>query len=186
MWQSNKIFRTWYKLVLRTALIFDHEQSGLNPCKNSTNWKHIFCLMNLKHFPTTYMYFQGISADICLIISSAIFDNAKTGQIFAVRNILHTCYIKRDYLRAKPIMHAPNTFHPLGIYPQIMIWKLSRGVQIRKPLLRTVSGQIGDRSPCVKQLFSSLVTYQPTILGVVIRRRAINTLRHYHHYYRHF
>ena len=84
---------------------------------------------------------------ICLIISSAIFDNAKTGQIFAVRNILHTCYIKRDYLRAKPIMHAPNTFHPLGIYPQIMIWKLSRGVQIRKPLLRTVSGQIGDRSP---------------------------------------
>ena len=149
MWQSNKIFRTWYKLVLRTALIFDHEQSGLNPCKNSTNWKHIFCLMNLKHFPTTYMYFQGISADICLIISSAIFDNAKTGQIFAVRNILHTCYIKRDYLRAKPIMHAPNTFHPLGIYPQIMIWKLSRGVQIRKPLLRTVSGQIGDRSPCM-------------------------------------
>ena len=67
--------------------------------------------------------------------------------MFTLHNIFKTHHIKNVQLRAKPNMQLPSTFESLSIFIKLIINRLNRKVQIQKPLLCTVLGQIGDRSP---------------------------------------
>ena len=141
------IWRSWYKLLLCVALIFDHEESGLKLVKLALIKKPFFANDRTIFPRNIHVFVRKFSRYVPNYEGRNIWYNGKTGQIFASCNISRTCYIRQLDFWAKLIIPAHAILLSLSIYTQIMICRLSRWLQIWKTLLLTALGQIADLSP---------------------------------------